>query len=211
MIVERCSLDELEQLRVDRRPDRAPGGGRASSPSPSPTRSPPPAAVPMPPDGRVGDVVGVRLAHVLHRHVDLQVERLAHAGVDDRALAPGAHEEAADLLERALGRRQADALQRAARRAARAARASARGARRAWCAPRRGSRRRSPTRRRTRNSRALRGQHQVERLGRGDQHVRRLAQHRLALLLRRVAGADRHRRRRRRCPCSGARRFFSTS
>ena len=38
-----------------------------------------------------------------------------------------------------------------------------------------------------------RGQHQVERLGRRDQDVRRLAQHRRALLLRRVAGADRDR------------------
>ena len=34
------------------------------------------------------------------------------------------------------------------------------------------------------------GQHQVQRLGRGDQDVGRLAQHRLALALRRVAGAD---------------------
>ena len=45
-----------------------------------------------------------------------------------------------------------------------------------------------------------RGEHQVERLGRGDQHVGRLAQHRLALALRRVAGTDRHPARRRRCP-----------
>ena len=36
-----------------------------------------------------------------------------------------------------------------------------------------------------------RGQHQVERLGRRDQDVGRLAQHLRALLLRRVAGADR--------------------
>ena len=35
-----------------------------------------------------------------------------------------------------------------------------------------------------------RGQHQVERLGRRDQHVGRLAQHLRALALRRVAGAD---------------------
>ena len=35
------------------------------------------------------------------------------------------------------------------------------------------------------------GQHQVQRLGRRDQDVGRLAQHRLALALRRVAGADR--------------------
>ena len=38
-----------------------------------------------------------------------------------------------------------------------------------------------------------RGEHQVERLGRRDQDVRRLAQHRRALLLRRVARADRDR------------------
>ena len=37
------------------------------------------------------------------------------------------------------------------------------------------------------------GQHQVQRLGRRDQDVGRLAQHRLALALRRVAGADRDR------------------
>ncbi len=35
-----------------------------------------------------------------------------------------------------------------------------------------------------------RGEHQVERLRRRDQHVGRLAEHRLARLLRRVAGAD---------------------
>ncbi len=38
----------------------------------------------------------------------------------------------------------------------------------------------------------LRGQHQVQRLGRGDQDVRGVAQHRGTLARRRVAGADRH-------------------
>jgi hypothetical protein len=38
-----------------------------------------------------------------------------------------------------------------------------------------------------------RGEHEVERLGRCDQDVGRRAEHRLALLLRRVAGADGHR------------------
>ena len=42
-------------------------------------------------------------------------------------------------------------------------------------------------------SRALRGEQQVERLRRRDQDVGRLAEHRRALLLRRVAGAHRHR------------------
>jgi hypothetical protein len=43
-------------------------------------------------------------------HVDLQVERLAHPGVDHRAAPPRPHHEAADLLERVLGRAQPDAL-----------------------------------------------------------------------------------------------------
>jgi hypothetical protein len=37
----------------------------------------------------------------------------------------------------------------------------------------------------------LRGQHQVQRLGRGDEDVGRAPQHRLPLALRRVAGAER--------------------
>ena len=106
-------LHQSQQLRVDRRPDRARRGrGREAARGPSPTRSPPPAAVPMPPTRGVGHVVGVRLAHALHRHVDLEVERLADSGVDHRALAARAHEEAADLLERALRGRQPDALER---------------------------------------------------------------------------------------------------
>jgi hypothetical protein len=38
-----------------------------------------------------------------------------------------------------------------------------------------------------------RGEHEVERLRRGDEHVGRCAQHLLALALRSVARADRHR------------------
>src|SRR5207248_7139562 len=69
---------------------------------------------------RVYDYAGV--AQVLDRHADLEVEGLAHPGVDD-ADRPGpplagvwvlrpATEEAGDLVERALGGRQADALRR---------------------------------------------------------------------------------------------------
>ena len=58
--------DQAQQLRVDGRPDAAPRGLAA------------------------GDGVElerrVRLDHGLHGHVDAQVERLAHAGVDDGAL-----------------------------------------------------------------------------------------------------------------------------
>ncbi len=49
--------------------------------------------------------------------------------------------------------------------------------------------------------RRLRGEDQVERLGGRDQDVGRIAHHRGALALGRVAGADRDARRRRRCRC----------
>ena len=58
------------------------------------------------------------------------------------------------------------------------------------------------------------GQHQVQRLGRGDEDVGRLAQHRLALALRRVAGADRDlhdRRRSRAAACAGCGRCRTTA
>ena len=65
--------------------------------------------------------------------IDLQLELLAHAGVDDRdrARAPlalpvdgPAAEEAGDLVERTLGRGEPDALGRTASRAARSSRSS---------------------------------------------------------------------------------------
>ena len=71
-----------------------------------------------------------------------------------------------------------------------AARASAPGARRAWSRRPRGSRRRCTTRAGEQLLRAA-GQHQIQRLRRRDQDVGRLAEHRLALALGRVAGAHR--------------------
>ena len=68
--------DELEDLRVDRGPDR---------------------------------LLLLGLAHVVERHDHLQVELLGAARVDQLDLAP-AGDEAADLLERALGRGERDAL-----------------------------------------------------------------------------------------------------
>ena len=168
---------QLEQLGVDRGPDRAAGDGCARRGRRRPGRR---RRRRCPCRRRpVGHVVGVRLAHVLDRHVDLQVERLAHAGVDDRAVAARADEEAADLLERALRGRQADALERrvppacssrssvSARWAPRLVRATA------WI---------SSTITALGVGEELarpRGQHQVERLRRRDQDVGRLAQHRL--------------------------------
>ena len=101
-------LDELEQRRVDRRPDRA--------------------ALP-------------RLAHVLERDDDPQVELLARARVHELDRAP-ARDEAADLLERALGGRETDALDRAADEALEPLEARARGGRRASSRRRRAPRRR---------------------------------------------------------------------
>ena len=68
---------ELEERRVDRRPDR---------------------------------VALARLAHVLERDDDAEVELLARARIDELD-RPAAGDEAADLLERALGGREADALE----------------------------------------------------------------------------------------------------
>ena len=159
--------DQLEQPRMDRRPDRRPRVGRLRR---RPAR----------------DVVGRRQPrHVLDRHFDASASSgFFCAGVDDgdragsatrrgrrrirraisrphsasrlarslrglraavaarrRAVRLGAAEEPRDLVERPLRRREADALRRPSRRAPRAARARARGARRAWSAPARGSRR----------------------------------------------------------------------
>src|SRR4051794_5723503 len=62
-------------------------------------------------------VLGQHLAeacHVLDRHDDLELERLARAGIDDGDLAALPHptEEAGDGVERPLGRAEADPLER---------------------------------------------------------------------------------------------------
>jgi hypothetical protein len=122
--------------------------------------------------------------------VDLQVERLAHAGVDHRALAPRAHQEPADLLERALRGRQTDPLERPPGQLLeplereREVGAALRAGHCVDLVDDHGLRVHQELAR-------PRGEHQVERFGRRDQHVRRRPQHRLALALGRVAGADR--------------------
>jgi hypothetical protein len=54
-----------------------------------------------------------QLAHIRHRHLNGQVELLAHAGVHDLDRTP-ARDEAADLLQRPLRGRERDALNRPA-------------------------------------------------------------------------------------------------
>ncbi len=89
--------DELEEARVDRRPDArahvAEGHGSARLFLRREHLAEP--------------------GHVLDRDDDLELERLAAAGIDDFDLASGSDpaEEAGDRLERALRRRQADPLE----------------------------------------------------------------------------------------------------
>ncbi len=181
--------DQAQQLRVDRRPDAAPGRLAAGD--------------------RVELERRVRLDHGLHRHVDAQVERLAHAGVDDRALPARPHQEPGDLVERLLRRREADALHVAACLLGQPLQRH--GEVRAAL----GLRHRvdlvddHPLRAGEELPR-LRGEHQVQRLGRGDEHVGRAAQHRRPFPLRRVARAHATRTSAP-MPRSGAFRLRSTS
>ena len=166
--------DELEQLRVDRRPDRLAGHVAALG------------------DTEVGRRRLLGLDHRLDRHVDLEVERLADPGVDDPRGAPRADQEAPDLLERVLRGAEADALRvvlcelgQALERERQVRPALGRGHGVDLVDDHRLDAAQHLAR--------LRGEHQVERLGRRDQDVRRRAAHRGALGLRRVAGADRDR------------------
>ena len=161
-----------EQLGVDRRPDRLAGGLAA--------------------EAGVELEVGVRLDHGLDRHVDLEVQRLAHAGVDHPAGSLRADEETRDLLERALGRAQADALERALRKGLEALEREGQVRAALGLSDRVDLVHDRPLHAVEQLPRP-RGEHQVEGLGRGDEDVRRLAEHRLPVALGRVARADRDR------------------
>ena len=173
--------DLVEDLRVDARPDahsaRGEGDVRRSTP------------------GLDGHDLLAEVGHVLDRDHDLDLHRLADAGVDDRhrtrlAGRGVAAEEAGDLLERTLRGRQPDALGRA------------------------GGDLLQPLERQRQVGAALgrgegvdlvdddgldtgqglgrrRGEHQVEALGRGDEQVGRPADQLLAVSRRGVAGAHR--------------------
>ena len=168
--------DELEDGGVDRGPDRA--GGRLVA-------------------GGHLDAVGhhrlrqlarrPELAQVLDGDDDLEVEILARSRIDelDRTIAG---DEAADLLERALRRREADALRRALEQGVeplqreREVGAALRARNGVDLVDDHGL---DPAQRLAR----LRGQHQEERLGRRDQDVGRLLEQLPPLLLGRVPRA----------------------
>ena len=169
-------LDQLEQLRVDRGPDRAAGGlaaGQRVDVDGSSTRR------------RVG------LDHRLDRHLDLQVERLAHAR--RRRSSPSAAGRRGSARPPRAGSASRSGRSAAARaRSARSgARASARGATprfvpaTAWISSTITAS--TPVS----ISFAPRREDQVQRLGRRDEDVRRVAPHLHPLALRRVAGAQR--------------------
>ena len=211
--------DQLEQPRVDRRPDRRP---RVAHRRPA----------------RSGSSSGLgQLRHVLDRHLDRERERLPLAGVDDRdrpvaddsrdaenscsisrigrrltiadcairgladvAVADacgrrfGAAEEPRDFVERPLRRRQPDPLRRTL-----AVRLQPlerqRQVRAALGRHQRVNLVDDDRVDRAQRLARVRRQQQIERLRRRDQNVGRLALKAGALGLRRVAGADRDRRR----------------
>ena len=174
---------ELEETRVDGGPDRAAPAGRW--PGPRGSRRPRLDGFP-------------EAGHVLDRHLDPQVEGLLRAGVDDRhrprlplAQALAAAEVAGHLLERPLGRREADPLERPAG---------------DLLEPLEGQGEvRSPLRPhervdlvhdhrvdRLQERPRPRGEDEEERLRRRDEDVGRAPEHPRALLGRGVAGADGH-------------------
>ena len=134
------------------------------------------------------------------RHFDREIDLALVAAVDDRALAfrLGADEELRDLFDRLLRRRQADALELASARVLEALerqrqmRAAARFEHGVDFVDDHDPRGLQHL------ARALGGEQQIQRFGRGDEDVGRLAQHSRALALRRVAAAhgrgDPHRR-----------------
>ncbi len=129
-----------------------------------------------------------RLAHVVKRYDHAEVELLRPAGVDELD-SPTARHEAPDLLQRALGRRKADALDGLARQPVEALDRE----RQVRPALRPGHRVHLVEHERLDRLQHLaraRGQEEVERFRGRDQDVRMVAEHRGAVALRRVTGAD---------------------
>jgi hypothetical protein len=167
-------LDEPQDLRVDRRPDRA-GAVLGADVHLLAVRR----------DRMRQRRRRAQLAQVLNRHDHLEVELLARPRVDELDLTPAGHE-AADLLERPLRRRKPDPLDRVlgqrlqALDADRHVRAPLRARNGVYLVQDQGLDARQ-------HLVGLRGQHQKQRLGRRDQDVGRLLQELTAFALRGVA------------------------
>ena len=157
--------DELQQARIDRRPDAVLALGAVL-------------------------VLVCEPRHVLDRHLDPDFHCLQPAGIDDRDLPVGAAEESPHLLEGSLCRRQADALGLDLRQLAKPLQAE----REVAAALGRGDGMDlvddQPPDRRQDLARGA-GEDQKQRLGRGDEDVGRVALHRAPSVCRRVPGSNR--------------------
>ncbi len=184
---------QRQQLGINRRPDRIACG------------LPTPHGLQRIPRRRAAEV-----RHRLNRHLDAQIQRLAHTRVEDPHLPAWAHQKTAHLLQRALCRRQPHALHPVARalvrRGVRGCLGGARAEPRLLVQPLKRQRQVRPALHRRHgmdlihDHRLNRAQHrartraedQVQRLGGRDQDVRRVARHRRALGLGGVPRADTH-------------------
>ncbi len=169
---------ELEQLGIDRGPDRA-GSAIGSALHGFERGRRPVRALPV-----------AEVGQVLHRDAHLEIELLADAGVDDGDV-PVAADEAGDLLERALRRRQRDALGLVVAEGGEALERE----REVRAALGRGHRMHLVDDHGANVAQHLalaRGEHQEEALGRRDQHVGWTSGHAATCVGRRVAGAHGH-------------------
>ena len=130
-------LDQVDDALLDVRPDRRPGRRR---------RPPGPSSV-------AGRARRWR-PRSAHRHDDLEVELPCRTAAARRSTGRPPPRNRGDLVDRADGRGQADALRRRSQQRVEPLEATARGARRAWCRRPRAPRRRSPSRRPRSASRA---------------------------------------------------------
>ena len=173
--------DEVEDRGVDRRPDR-------------PARALDADAHLDPVCERRDGERGRRrqLPHVLDRNDDLEIQLLADSGVDELDLAARSGDEPPDLLHRPLRRREPEALEGSVDQALeslerqRQMRAALRAGDCVHLVEDHGL---DPAERLA----CLRGEEQEQRLGRGDEDVRRGPQHSAPLLRRRVPRAHRDR------------------
>ena len=164
-------LGQMQETRAVRRPVGSPSGRRLSSVA-----------------------LGRQVAHVLDRDDDLDLERLADAGVDDRdgprLVRRGVPaEEPGHLLQRALRGRQPDALRRAGGDLLQALQRQRQVGARAWWRAMAWISSTMTVSTPDQRLRRRRREHQVEALRRRDEQVRRPADQLLALARRRVAGA----------------------